>query len=552
MLFNSISKLKQSKIFSLSIYALVFSFVLTIGGCTTTEIQRVKSESLPGRKGYKIIRLIMNDGTIINLENAKSRYFPEYKDRKNVIMYALGERTELAKDTFRISYHENIVDLKDVFSVTISREEIDGTGTAFAIAGVAILGAVIIIAATSGDDTPAYIPPSSYGGGQLMSCPFVYSFDGDTYVFDAEPYGGAISEGLKKTDYSKLENLKPAAGKYKLLMKNETDETQHTDEIKLLVVDHPLNTEVISDADGNMSILKNIYAPLSVIDENGKNIVSLVDKKDNVRWQTNTSRDISIAADKKMNHELIFKFPKPKDAKNVKLIINAGSSFWGGYMIKGMLNLYGDKVDELYSNLNSKGTEISRLYGFLGREEMYSLKVNVKENLDWIKRGEIFASTFLKFEDRIVSINIENVEEDYLEIKLDPPYGFWEIDRIGVAYDNEEVPVINEIPILTAIDENGNDISSLLNSTDGQYYDMPVLSNYAGIHFDNPPQKEGTTRTLYLKTTGYYDIHLKKDQPVQTELIEKMWNEPGFIINYSDSQYKEYLNTFSQMNVNEK
>ena len=67
-----------------------------------------------------------------------------------------------------------------------------------------------------------------------QSCPFVYSYDGENYIFDAEPLGGAISEGLKKTDYSRLEHLKGVEGKYHLFLRNELEETQYTDAIKLL------------------------------------------------------------------------------------------------------------------------------------------------------------------------------------------------------------------------------------------------------------------------------------------------------------------------------
>ena len=45
-----------------------------------------------------------------------------------------------------------------------------------------------------------------------QSCPFVYSWDGTRYVFDAEPYGGAISRGLEKDDFSRLEHLRAQDG----------------------------------------------------------------------------------------------------------------------------------------------------------------------------------------------------------------------------------------------------------------------------------------------------------------------------------------------------
>ena len=71
------------------------------------------------------------------------------------------------------------------------------------------------------------------------SCPFIYSWDGTRYVFDAEPYGGAITRGLERDDYGTLEHLRAdSAGLYRLLVTNEVNETQYTNSMRLFVVDH--------------------------------------------------------------------------------------------------------------------------------------------------------------------------------------------------------------------------------------------------------------------------------------------------------------------------
>ena len=66
-----------------------------------------------------------------------------------------------------------------------------------------------------------------------QSCPFVYSWDGSQYVFDAEPYGGAITRGMERDDYSELEHVREQNGVYKLLVTNEVDETQYTNLMEL-------------------------------------------------------------------------------------------------------------------------------------------------------------------------------------------------------------------------------------------------------------------------------------------------------------------------------
>ena len=66
------------------------------------------------------------------------------------------------------------------------------------VAGGVLLGGLLILALTK------------------ESCPFIYSYDGESYVFDAEPYGGATSEGLKRTEWCRLEHLKEVRGEYRI------------------------------------------------------------------------------------------------------------------------------------------------------------------------------------------------------------------------------------------------------------------------------------------------------------------------------------------------
>jgi len=67
------------------------------------------------------------------------------------------------------------------------------------------------------------------------SCPFVYSFDGEKYVFDAEPLGGATTRGLQRSELSKLNVLKEVDGKYKIMVKNEKSGMNSEKELELWI-----------------------------------------------------------------------------------------------------------------------------------------------------------------------------------------------------------------------------------------------------------------------------------------------------------------------------
>jgi hypothetical protein len=91
-----------------------------------------------------------------------------------------------------------------------------------------------------------------------QSCPFVYSWDGSQYVFDAEPYGGAITRGLEKDDFTQLEQLREQDGLYRLKMVNEVDETQLTNLTELWVVDHLLGPEWSQMWEASCTLLQNL------------------------------------------------------------------------------------------------------------------------------------------------------------------------------------------------------------------------------------------------------------------------------------------------------
>lgn len=88
--------------------------------------------------------------------------------------------------------------LDQVQRIWVMRRNVS-TGRTVALVGVlAVPAAVAIAVVVAANDKPKPLPPPTGG------CPFVYSWDGHEYVFDAELYGGAVARGLQREDYSEL------------------------------------------------------------------------------------------------------------------------------------------------------------------------------------------------------------------------------------------------------------------------------------------------------------------------------------------------------------
>ena len=157
-----------------------------------------------------------------------------------------------------------------------------------------------------------------------QSCPFVYSWDGTGYVFDAEPYGGAITRGLERDDYSELEHLRAQNGQYKLLLTNEVDETQYTNLTELWVVDHPRGTRVVSDEAGTMRAFKGIQPLSAARDRDGNNLLAWLETTDRKIWEP----EAVAGADGSLVREVVLTFPKPEGVTRVNLIANTATGLW--------------------------------------------------------------------------------------------------------------------------------------------------------------------------------------------------------------------------------
>jgi len=414
------------------------------------------------------------------------------------------------------------IPLSEVRIVWVKIKRVHGGRTAFAVLGGSLVvgfGLLLIALATK------------------ESCPFIYSFDGEKFVFDAEPYGGAICQGLKRTEWCCLEHLKEVDGQYRIMVTNEVNETQYTDELKLVVVEHPQGVKVLPDLSGRIRTVSQPVIPISAHDNKGKDLMPLISKNDRVFW---LSRDEEKNPEKKedLRDELIFRFPRPEGAKKAKLIVNACNTLWGSQSLKQYLDLYGNKVGEWYKEVKDRGPAFFKMKNLHFREELYSLQVRVNTEEGWKSKGIMIGGGPFISEDKIYSIDISDVPGDTLKIKLTPPAVFWMINYLAIDY-TEDLPVqIKEIEAREAIDHKGQDVREILAKNDNKYLIMPDKEDFADLIFEFPPKSDGMDRTVILKASGYYDIHLEGKGEPQLQLIDKLHSEPGFVVQYA---FKEYL-----------
>ena len=451
------------------------------------------------------------------------------KDGKKYTMISTVEENE--KIVRVMDYSAVSVPLSDIQLVSIRTTDVGMTVLAHGliIGGVTlIIGLVVVSAVNSAWNSSTE---------DVHSCPFIYSFDGEHYVFDAEPYGAAVCRGLKRTEWAAMDNLKDVNGQYKVLVANELDETQYTDELKLIAVDHPRDVKIVPDTSGRIHTFARPSPPLKATDGKGRDILPLVGKNDKIFWVSRVEEKDPEKKDD-LRDELILEFPKPAGATQAKLLGNAWTTMWGSMVAKKFLEARGSGLSQWVADVNGRGPAYNKVMSWYMNEELYLLKVWVETKDGWKVKGMINGGGPCISKDKAYILDISDVAGKVLKIKLRPPVNFWMLNHLAVDY-SQDVPVrAVELSAVTAIDQNGQDVRARLAAMDDDCLVAPNRGDRAEITFLAPAQADGLERTILLKASGYYDIHLDAGGEPQTEIIEKMDNEPGFAVQFA---LKEYL-----------
>jgi hypothetical protein len=369
------------------------------------------------------------------------------------------------------------------------------------------------------------------------SCPFIYSFDGEEYVLDAEPYGTAICQALKRTEWVSMDNLREVDGQHRVRVANELDETQYTDELKLLAVDHRAGIKVAPDSLGSIHTFTRLLAPVRAYDQKGRDIRAFVSGNDKSFWVSRVEeKNPEQEAD--LRDELILEFPKPAGATHAKLLANAWTTMWGSIVAKKFLELYGRSLPQWYAEVNSRGPAYNQILNWYISEELYLLKVWVETKDGWKVKGMINGGGSLVSKDKAYILDISDVSGSSLKIKLRPPVNFWMLNYLAVDYGEDIATQTTELPAIKAIDENGQDVLAKIAAADNDCLVARDRGEWAEMVFPAPPLSGGLQRTLLVKASGYYDIHLDATGEPQNEVIDRIASEPGFAARFA---LKEYL-----------
>ena len=415
--------------------------------------------------------------------------------------------------------------MEDIGRLWVMRRSVSAGRT---VALVSVLGgaaAVAVVAVRSRSQSapppPPPLPTSTYPPGYYTLCPFVYSWDGAEYIFDAEIFGASLTRGMEMDDYSALEHIKERNGEYRLRLANEIDESESTDVLELRTVDHPQGTRVATDERGNLYTLAHPTPPLSARDESGADLLPWLEATDRRIWEPPPAAD----PEGSVRHEIVMSFPKPAGAATAKLVSNVSTGEWAQQMVKALFELYGNQIGQRLASLDSDPKQAKELLDWTEREDVYRLRVWVEEPGGWHVRGAIPWSAQRVIEERVVPLDISRATGDTLRIRVEPPAGFWALNSFAVDYSAEQPTAVTGVALKSARKLSGEDVSGQLHAADAAYYTAEI-GDRAEVVFAAPPVRPGMLRSVFLHSRGYYRPYLRTTGQPDTETLRQVFELP--------------------------
>jgi hypothetical protein len=362
----------------------------------------------------------------------------------------------------------------------------------------------------------------------VNSCPFVYSFDGESYVRDAEVFGGAILEAAQHTDRAQLGQLATVDGHYRLRVANELPETDYIDALRLLVVDVPPSARVVASPSGQLLVLGDPHPAIRVRDLRGNDWTGTLARTDDQVWLSHPAgRDPDRPAD--LRDGLVMEFKRPPDARTVTLAFNARSTPWASRLLSELLMLHGAGFSAWQTRMNADAPARQAFFAALRREGLPS--ISIWDGTTWLPSGALVDLGPVVARDQALRVDITGILGETLRVRLDSAPGLWIVDSAVADFSAAATPAVQVLAATTA-QIGARDVRGLLLEIDAQRLTLEK-GEVAELSFPAVPASAGTRRWYFVEATGYYQINLEARGVPRRELFDRLINEPGAFSRFS-------------------
>lgn len=360
--------------------------------------------------------------------------------------------------------------------------------------------AVLVSAATSDDGEAgggASIGIPGSGGG---SCPYVYSFDGDRYRLDAEPFVGSIARELEQTSWNVLPHLATLDGRATVALCNQAPESQYLNSARLLAFDHPAGSRLVLDTDGKALAVGREWPPAEARDLAGDDVLSLVSENDGRDWRTDPPQ-IDPDRPATLQDGIVCRFPIPESAATATIVLDLGNSNLGEFVTHKLLGEGGSTRLAWYRDLAADPRRPAMVAAALLR--LGGLTVEAWDGGRWRQLDIIPVVGGVVRVERAVAAEITGGMDGELRVRLRGAAGLWSLDAVKVDFAATAPAPPVPLDVADFRSTRHGATPNLLEESDQGYLSL-FPGDWAVLQYAAPTSPPTGARTFVFEARGHY------------------------------------------------
>ncbi len=371
------------------------------------------------------------------------------------------------------------------------------------------------------------------------SCPFVYVDRGRGPELVGEAYPGAAFRSIQRDD---LLDLGPAPGAaVRVRLRNEARETQFTDRAELMVIDHEPALAPVATHDARILMLGETVSPLAARVE-GRDVTAELARVDGRFWQ----RDVVTAANsanRPTEDSLVVDLPIPASGRSgsqqsMALDLKIGNTPLVDVVFGRFFAAMGQDLKKFISTGND-ATSATRIGNWLTREGV-NLTAEVDDGTGFRVVAVIPPTGPAALRRIAIPVQVA-AGGSRLRVRLSGGVGFWRFDGVGIAPIRSEALSITMVAASYAVSSREGVALAAVAKSDGVYNALETLDESLDLTFTPPPLATGRQRSMFLSTTGYYNVHPPVSSRRQIGLLRRVSDRPGALSQLGLDLVRDYV-----------
>lgn len=317
-------------------------------------------------------------------------------------------------------------------------------------------------------------------GGLLIicNCPYVAVVGSDTTVFQGSLFPGAISKSLERSDNLIMQNV-PAdrGGNINIRISNELPEIEYFNQVELFEVADMTHASLGQHTLGHPVAFNLQDHLLDAVTTEHKSV------KESVQTIDETIFDFMEGGYDDELSSMFLTFDKARLGNDAMLIVKAKQSKWMETVGEFTAQQFGTAFDNWIEKLDKVDPE---KYSKNTSDRGISMNAYIKHHNTWEYIGSYANVGVSSYRTLALNVDLSDVGEDNVEIKLETAYGFWDLDYVGMTDEWSEKVSLSKLEVVSAVNHSGENVMSDIAVDDAAYTELPMKGDFIDMHFESP------------------------------------------------------------------